>query len=283
MISVSLQIRPAEPADHQQIANLMYFEVHVHRHMDWRTPLDWLGSRHYWVLQDHGHIIAALACPQDPLGIAWVRLFTYAPPLSGPEAWSSLWEATRGEITRTGGALVAAIAVKPWLQDLLEDSGFTNYQNIVLLDWVPHLFKQPTLSPDINIRPMLTSDLPAVVETDADAFEPLWRNSIYALRKAYSLAVSATIVENAGKVIGYQISTGNMLGAHLARLAVRKEAQGRGVGSALVGDLILRLNTRNLARLTVNTQSNNAASLSLYQKLGFSQTGEQYPVFIHQV
>jgi ribosomal protein S18 acetylase RimI-like enzyme len=283
MISVSLQIRQAEPADHQQIANLMYFEPHVHRHMDWRTPLDWLGSRHYWVLEDHGHVIAALACPQDPPGIAWMRLFTYASPLSGSEAWSSLWEAMRSEIIRTGGALVAAIAVKPWLQDLLADSGFTNYQNIVLLDWVPHPFNQPSLPPDINIRPMLTSDLPAVSDTDADAFEQLWCNSIYALRKAYSLAVSATVAENAGKVIGYQISTGNMLGAHLARLAVRKEAQGLGIGSALVGDLILRLNTHNLTRLTVNTQSNNAASLSLYQKLGFNRTGEQYPVFIHQV
>lgn len=283
MISVNVQIRPAELADQQQIANLMYFEAHVHRHMDWRTPLDWLGSAYYWVLENHGYITAALACPQDPPGIAWLRLFTYAPPLTGHEAWSPLWEAARGEIARTGGALMAAIAVKPWLQDLLKGSNFNKYQDIVLLEWTAQHFDPPSIPSGIYIRPMEVDDLPAVVETDADAFEPLWHNSLRALHKAYSLAVCAMVAEDAGKIVGYQISTGNMLGAHLARLAVQKEAQGRGVGAALVGDLILRLNTRHLARLTVNTQADNAVSLSLYQKLGFVRTGEQYPVFTHRV
>jgi ribosomal protein S18 acetylase RimI-like enzyme len=74
-----------------------------------------------------------------------------------------------------------------------------------------------------------------------------------------------------------------MLSGHLARLAVRNEAQGRGVGSALVRDLIQRLISKNRQRITVNTQADNAASLALYQKLGFVRTGEQYPVFISQV
>jgi ribosomal protein S18 acetylase RimI-like enzyme len=32
-------------------------------------------------------------------------------------------------------------------------------------------------------------------------------------------------------------------------------------------------------RLTVNTQSDNAASLALYRKTGFHETGERYPVY----
>ena len=97
------------------------------------------------------------------------------------------------------------------------------------------------------------------------------------------LSVVATVAEDNGCVIGYQISTGSRLGGHLARLGVRKEAQGRGIGSALVSDLIQRLSSQNLGRVTVNTQSDNAASLSLYQKMGFVQTGEQYPVCIYQL
>jgi ribosomal protein S18 acetylase RimI-like enzyme len=283
MISVSLQTRPAEPADQQQIASLMSFEAHVHRHMDWRTPLDWLGSPHYWVLEDQQRVMAALACSQDPPGIAWLRLFTFAPPLSGLEAWSPLWAAARDEMACAGGALAAAIAAKPWMQELLRESGFHFYQEIVLLEWTARPI-DPCPPPDgISIRTMSVDDLSCVVETDVDAFEPLWHNSVHALRKAYSLAVCATVAEKAGRVIGYQISTGNLLGAHLARLAVRKEAQGKGVGSALLNDLILRLSSRYLARLTVNTQANNIASLALYQKLGFVRTGEQYPVFIYQV
>jgi ribosomal protein S18 acetylase RimI-like enzyme len=127
---------------------------------------------------------------------------------------------------------------------------------------------------------MLAEDLPAVVETDADAFAPLWCNSFHALERAYSQSICATVAEVPGRVIAYQITTGNMLGGHLARLAVRKETQGLGVGSALVSDLLHRLSSKNLLRVSVNTQADNGASLALYQRLGFVRTGEHFPVFV---
>jgi ribosomal-protein-alanine N-acetyltransferase len=283
MISVSQQVRPAQSADHQQIANLMFFEAHMHRHLDWRTPLEWLGSSHYWVADERGRITAALACPQDPPGVAWIRLFTFNSHISGSEVWSPLWMAARAEIASMGGAHVAAIAAKAWFQNILRSSGFEKLQNIVLLEWTSRLLDARPLPSGINIRTMHADDISAITETDAAAFESLWHNSRGALEKAYTQAVCATVAETAGRVIGYQLSTGNPLGAHLARLAVRPEAQGRGVGSALVNDLILRLNPRNMARLSVNTQADNAASLALYRKIGFVHTGEQYPVYVYRV
>src|SRR5688572_11274044 len=131
----SRSIRPAVSGDQQQIANLLYFEEHVHRHLDWRAPLDWLGSSHYWVLEEKGHILAALACPQDPPGIAWIRLFTHASPLTGPEAWSPLWEAARAGIAAVGGATVAAIVLHGWFESLLRSSGFKLHQKIILLEF----------------------------------------------------------------------------------------------------------------------------------------------------
>jgi ribosomal protein S18 acetylase RimI-like enzyme len=79
-------------------------------------------------------------------------------------------------------------------------------------------------------------------------------------------------------VVGYQISTGSSAGAHLARLAVRKDAQGLGLGRALVGDLVHQMRKRNVDLITVNTQADNSASLALYQQLGFIRTGEEFPV-----
>jgi ribosomal-protein-alanine N-acetyltransferase len=280
MISVDLQVRPAVPSDKQQIADLMFFEAHVHRHLDWRSPLEWLGSSHYWVMETQGRITAALACPQDPPGVAWVRFFTFVSQLSGPAAWSPLWAAVCTELAGAGKAVCAAIALKAWFQDILLSAGFELSQQIVLLEWTSHLIEPRRSPPGIQVRPMLEGDLPYVTETDAAAFEPLWHNSLPSLRKAFTSALCATVAEETGHIVGYQLSTGNPLGAHLARLAVRPEAQGRGIGSALVGDLILRLRPRNLARLSVNTQADNYASLALYHKLGFLRTGEQYPVFI---
>jgi ribosomal-protein-alanine N-acetyltransferase len=283
MIATSLQVRPAAAADQRQIADLMYFEAHIHRHLDWRPPLDWLGSAHYWVIEEHSRLLAALACPQDPPGIAWVRLFVHSASLGGLEAWSALLDAARLEIAAAGGALLAAIALQPWFQDILQHSGFHVQQQIVLLEWTNQPSEARAQPLGVSLRPMRREDLPAVADVDADAFVPLWANTLDALQKAYAQAVYASVAEKDGRLIGYQLSTGTPFGGHLGRLAVRSEAQGRGIGEALIGGLLQYLRAHGLWRLTVNTQADNEPSLKLYQKLGFVRTGEVYPVFTFRV
>lgn len=279
MIEVSLQVRPAVPQDQHQIANLMFFESHVHRHLDWHAPLEWLGSPYYWVLEDKGRIVGALACPQDPAGVAWVRLFAHARQISLDDAWNVLWNSAQKNIARQGGATVALIAMQQWLSDLLLRNKFVHNLNIIMLEWKGIFIPERSPVNGVEIRPMEANDLPAVAELDAIAFTPLWQNPLDALEKALPQATSATVAEDARGVIGYQISTANPFGAHLARLAVRPDAQQRGLGTLIVSDLLQRLNKKGVARLTVNTQSNNHASLALYKKMGFVLTGEEFPVY----
>jgi [ribosomal protein S18]-alanine N-acetyltransferase len=283
MISVNLRVRRAVAADHQQIADLMFFEAYVHRHLDWQTPLDWLGHAPYWVLEENGRIDAALACPPDSESIAWIRLFTHAAQLSAASAWSPLWDVVRRELAGRGGATVAAIAMQRWFDSLLTGSGFSLAQHIVLLEWNDQPRVLRSFPPELTIRPMLENDLTHIVAVDLAAFEPLWQISLPALRKAYSQALYAAVIEDSSGMLGYQLSTWSPNGAHLARLAVRPEAQGRGLGAGLINDLILQMQKGGAARITVNTQSDNTASLGLYQKLGFRRTGEQYPVYVAQV
>ena len=67
MISgADLQLRPAVLTDQRQIANLIHFSPHVHRHLDWRNPLDWIGSPPFFVIESQGQVVAALGCPPDP-------------------------------------------------------------------------------------------------------------------------------------------------------------------------------------------------------------------------
>ena len=283
MVALSLQVRTAVIADQQQISNLIFFESHVHRHLDWRAPLDWLGSKHYWVLEDERRIIAALACPQDPPGIAWLRLFVHASHLSGLEAWSPLWEAVCAEIQSQGGATIGVISLNGWLQNILQENNFQLKQNIVMLEWLNQSAELSPMPAGMTIRKMTTNDLGQTVETDVSAFAPLWRNSYDALQKALPQALFATVAEKDGQIIGYQLSTPNPLGAHIARLAVRKEVQGQGIGRALLTDLFIQMRKRGLERLTVNTQDDNVISLALYQKIGFIRTGEQFPVFVYEL
>ena len=282
-IRAGLKVRPAVPLDREKIADLILFEAHVHRHLDWRTPLEWIGSPPYWVLEEGGRLIGALACPPDPDSIAWIRLFVFSSHPASLSVWSPLWNAARAQLAETGGATVAVIATQRWFDSILVESGFGINGHITLLEWNYQSPVRTPLPSNINLRAMAVDDLPHVVDVDNAAFEPLWRNSLPALSKAYSQSSHAFIVEDSSGLLGYELSTGSPLGAHLARLAVRPEAQGRGLGAALVGDLIDRILNSGGSRLTVNTQADNAASLALYHKLGFRPTGEQFPVYTYQV
>jgi ribosomal protein S18 acetylase RimI-like enzyme len=244
--------------------------------------LDWLGIPHYWVLEEGGRISASLACPQDPPGIAWIRLFASIFNLPEAEAWLPLWAAARAEIFSAGQPTIAAIAMQPWFEHILLSSGFSRQQAIFMFEWNDAPFTPRPLPRGVRIRHMIPADLPAVVAVDWAAFSPLWRNSFDALQKALAQAILSTVMETDKGLVGYQISTGNPLGAHLARLAVCPEWQGQGLGAAMIGDLIQHTRRRGKSRITLNTQGDNQNSQSLYEKLGFARTGEQYPVLTMQ-
>lgn len=282
---INALVRPADLNDQQQLSNLIFFESRLHRHLDWRSPLEWLGAPFYWALEEGGQITAALACPEEIAGIAWVRLFVHTGQWSAENAWHLLWSTARLEIERAGGARVAAIAIQPWFQDLLAENGFENRQQIVLLEW-----RGPTDLPSagggtggVHIRRMTGADLPAVEKTDAASFDPLWHNPLETLRRAFAQAFYVTVAENETGIIGYQLTTGGVQRAHLARLAVHPAAQGKGAGRALLNDLFTHLTYHGIPRLSVNTQSDNKVSLSLYQRMGFVRTGEQYPVYTFDI
>jgi ribosomal protein S18 acetylase RimI-like enzyme len=282
---INTLVRRADPSDHQQLSNLIFFESRLHRHLDWRSPLEWLGAPFYWALEEGGQITAALACPPERAGIAWVRLFVYTGRWSAQDAWNLMWPTARDEIARAGGAKVSAIAIQPWFQELLAASRFENRQQIVMLEW-RGFASQPAVAREsggIHLRRMTEADLPEVEKTDAASFDPLWQNPLETIRKAFAQALYATVAENETGIIGYQLSTGGGQRAHLARLAVHPSVQGRGAGRALLSDLFQYLTYAGIPRLSVNTQSDNQVSLSLYQRTGFIRTGEEYPVYTFDV
>jgi [ribosomal protein S18]-alanine N-acetyltransferase len=275
-------VRTADLNDHQQLSNLIFFETRLHRHLDWRSPLEWLGAPYYWALEEGRQITAALACPTEVEGIAWVRLFVYTGHWSPEDAWDMLWGTARETIAHTGGATVAAIAMQPWFQKILADSNFENRQNIVMLEWRNQPWTANKVE-GVRIRRMSESDIPAVTEVDHAAFEPLWHNSLDTMQRAFSQALVVTVAETKEGIIGYQLTTGHGQRAHLARLAVHPNIQGRGIGRALLNDLFAYLMRTGTTRLSVNTQSDNRFSLKLYKNMGFNRTGEEYPVYTFEV
>lgn len=276
-------VRPANLDDRQKISNLIFFETRLHRHLDWRSPLEWLGAPFYWALDDGRNLTAALACPEETAGIAWVRLFVYSAEWSAENAWTRLWQTARVEIAQAGGARVAAIAMQGWFQQALAASGFESRQSIVMLEWQGVSQPWARSEAGVQIRLMQEADLSDVRRVDAASFDPLWQNSQETLLRAFRQALIATVAVTEAGIVGYQISTGGGQRAHLARLAVQSTVQGRGVGRVLLSDLFERLVQNGIFRVSVNTQSDNDVSLRLYRQMGFVRTGEQYPVFVCDV
>jgi [ribosomal protein S18]-alanine N-acetyltransferase len=277
-----ITIRQATEDDRQKLAMLVHFEVYVHRHLDWRPPLDWLGSQPYLVAEKNGKVVAALACPPDPPNVSWLRLFAVSSQISLERAWQILWPAARSICLEMKSIeRIAVIPLQRWFRAVLQTSDFSLTHRVVMLSWDQRhnkLISEPEFG-DIVVRQMNVDDLPLVHVVDSAAFRHEWKNSQSSLELAYRQATIATVAELDGDLVGYQISTSSPMGGHLARLAVLPGFQRKGIGSALVRDVLWQFERRGAERVTVNTQENNAASLALYQKAGFVMTGETYPVF----
>ncbi len=276
-------VRRVTSADLSQISYLVNNAEYIHRHLDWRTALDWVGKEPFFGIERHGRMVAALACPRDDTGIGWVRLFASLDWNSAQltAGWNQLFERLLDQVETGQGYTLAALGLQSWFSEALQKSGFANKQNIVVLQWMGELRENRPLPGNITIRPMLISDVALVLTVDHRAFGPLWQHSHIELEMAFQQATYASVAEMAGEIVGYQISTGTPYHAHLARLAVSPDLQRLSIGYALVWDMLDHFNQRGTTSISVNTQSDNFSSLSLYDKLGFQRTGDEYPVFTY--
>ncbi len=278
--NVTFQVRQAKPQDRFTLKQWLEQSAIYHRHLDWRHPLDWLGHPSWWVLEKDTHPIAALACPHDPPEIAWLRLFAYSQEISATHAWKALWTQAHESLSALKPQ-VAAIALEGWMEQLLREAHFHLLQRVVVLQWQGYHGPDVPCKASYVIRAMRLEDLNAVAQVDWQAFPAPWRHSLSSLHHALHQALLATVLELDGQILGYQITTGNAFGAHLARLAVHPKVQGQGWGRKLIEHLFGFLRTRHIQQLTVNTQHDNRASLSLYRRMGFERTGEEYPVYTY--
>jgi len=279
-----LAIQSASVDDRQQLANLIHFGVHVHRHLDWRSPLDWVGHQPFLVGFQDGEMLAALACPPDPPNVAWIRIFAAAESDMLNHLWSELWEASLAQLKGLYAPMrIAAIPMQGWFKNLLEASGFACDHRVVVLAWEGNELPPTPSSPSVVIRPMLFDDISQIEKIDAAAFGGVWQNSRSCLEIAYQQSAVATVAETENHLVGYQISTATQMGGHLARLAVLPQSQGHGIGYSMLHDLLLQFHHRGARAVTVNTQHDNFASLSIYRKAGFRLTGEEYPVYEYEM
>ena len=284
MIPGELELDQADHRDKDQLVRLLQKESFVHRHLGWQPALAWLDKQPYLVLRRQNKIISVLACPPDEDGISWLRLFAIEPGFSMFRAWNLLWPSALKWIQdHSSVKSVNSLVVNNKMIGLLEKSGFIEEYQVGVLLWDIVKAQWPDPVGEISIRYINPDDLSQVYEIDQKAFETIWRNSKEQLKIAFLEAISATVAEIDGLVVGYQISTISSQVGHLARLAVDPAYQNSGVGSVLVRDVLDQFQRQGIVQVTVNTQMRNKASLELYKRFGFNQLDEVYPVYQYRI
>lgn len=120
----------------------------------------------------------------------------------------------------------------------------------------------------LPLRGVSGRDRARVLRIDHASFEPFWRLDADALDDALRATPSARMRMTRDGT-GYALTGRAGDRGYIQRLAVVPEAQGRGLGRALVLDGLWWLRRWRAREALVNTQVGNDRALSLYRNLGF--------------
>lgn len=240
-------------------------------------------SQQPFLLASHdGEPIGCLACPPDPPGVSWLRLFAVASRYDPSDLWEFLWPVAESAARNAGASTAAILLMSGWLVSFLMRSGFSQTNSVIFLERRIERLPTKTTLPQ-SIRSFQSADIPKVVQLDNMAFEPIWQYSHSGMQTALAHSSLALVAEEDGDIAGYLIVSTSALGVHIARLAVEPKWQGRGFGNALVRHAMAFAFERGATKLTVNTQTDNTPAQTLYHSLGFQSTDQSYPVWTKQL
>jgi ribosomal protein S18 acetylase RimI-like enzyme len=281
-LDASITIRSVQPEDYDAIEIFLTRNLIIHRHLDWRQPLDWIGNSPFLLMEKASNLQALLICPSDIDDIYWIRLFAVLFTIPVDEVFQILFtQALRKIQSQSENPIIASIAYQLWMKDLLEKNGWEICQKVIQLRWnrKSDHYQEEASQSDFFIRKMATPDIPEVTRIDQTCFEKIWQHSEDAIARAFEQSAYSTVAEKKGRIVGYQISTSMRNHAHIARLAVLPEFQRQKIGHHLIGDVLDRFKRPWTREITVNTQGDNIKSLGLYAKLGFEITNDGFPIY----
>jgi [ribosomal protein S18]-alanine N-acetyltransferase len=249
------------------------------RHIGWHPIAYWIGRPVSLCLKNpDGTLAASMLISPDRLGIAWLHLFAVSDPHNLPAAWEALWKEANTILAGMHLSSVWVMTTHDWLIHLLFQSGFSEHSRVIALGR-PAAREQPSGGESAALAPMTAADLTGVKRLDHRAFQPPWRMDSDALRATFDCSLLAFVHRSGDRPDGYLMAAAAPQGMHISRIAVHPGLQRRGIGRALLIRLLNESCLLGARRITVNTQIENQSSRRLYRAMGFSETGETYPVF----
>ncbi len=129
-----------------------------------------------------------------------------------------------------------------------------------------------------TIRRARPQDLPSIYTIEKasfpDPYPPSFLDTLF-----HTNPESFLVAEADGKVVGYVITVkrGKSLG-HLVSTAIHPQERRRGIGEALIQEMLKILRKVGMTEVRLEVRKSNAAARRLYEKLGFeyAYTVESY-------
>ena len=111
----------------------------------------------------------------------------------------------------------------------------------------------------------------------------MWRYTVETHRELIGRLPYFRIASVKDQPAGYAASDIVWGRGHVIRLVVHPDWQGRGVGASLLLDGLRFFRQRDITLVMLNTQRDNIASRRLYERLGFTLTGDEVPVLMKEL
>lgn len=126
----------------------------------------------------------------------------------------------------------------------------------------------------LTFRKMLPADAAAVEKVELACFSMPWSRESFWEEAAQEAAYYLLALDD-GEIIGYVGVW--LLGeeGHITNVAVAPEMRGRGVGAALLAELMRIAMERSVRSMTLEVRPSNEAALALYRKFGFRSVGRR--------
>lgn len=183
-----------------------------------------------------------------------------------------------------GATHLAVYGTALWLSPVLLRAGFERRE------WIISLERHPRPLPDqpagaVTIRAVQPDDLGRLVTLDTAAFGPPYQMASGELIELMVTSGQFVVAESASgsgppALLGYACADVLVDTGQIIRLAVHPGAQRQGIGRALLNAGLAYCSAAGARRVTINTQESNAASLRLYEQMGFRRIGRRVPLLV---
>ena len=120
-----------------------------------------------------------------------------------------------------------------------------------------------------QIRPVRREDLSSIYRLEESSFKDAFPNYFISQLAEANPSTFLVAVES-GQVVGYAVVENWTDHQHLVSIAVSQESRKKGIGQALLNEMMSRLRE---GPLRLELRRGNTAALALYKKNGFSETG----------